>query len=53
MQNDSLTLLGLDAAQAHQLIVRNAQLVAERPEVLFDQISRETGRGRRAPVCAW
>ena len=35
-------VLRLDAAEAHQLLKRNAQLVAQRAEVLFDQSAVET-----------
>ena len=46
-------VLRLDAAQAHQLLERDAQLVAQRAEVLLDQAGGRSGRGRRARACGW
>ena len=50
MQNDLVLVLRLDAAQAHQLVVGDAQLVAQRAEMLFDQPAVEAvvsgGHGR-------
>ena len=41
MQNGSLMVGGMLAAKAHQVLVRDAQLLAQGPEVLFDQIGAE------------
>ena len=37
MQNSSLLIAGILASQFHQLLVRDAQRIAQRPEMLFDQ----------------
>ena len=34
-------VVGLDAAQPHELLERDAQLIAQRPEMLFDQAAVE------------
>ena len=41
MQNGLVLVLRLDAAEAHQLVGRDAELVAQRAQVLFDQAGVE------------
>ena len=45
-----LVVGGIDAAEAHEILVSNAELLAQRPEVLLDQVRREAvvagGHGR-------
>ena len=53
MQNVLVVIAGILAAQRHQPVVRKPQRIAQRPEVLFDQVGVETGRAPPAPACAW
>ncbi len=41
IQNGSCVIVGMLAAKAHQPLLRNAQLVAQRSEVFFNQIGRK------------
>ena len=41
------------AAQRHQPVMRQAQSLAQRPQMLLDQSARGSGRGRPAPAYGW
>ncbi len=44
---------GILASQRHQPLVGEPKRLAQRPQMLFHQVRRQSGRGRRAPECAW
>ncbi len=50
MQNGSPLSVGVFAAEAHEIFMRDAELITQRPKVLFDEIGAEavvTGRDGR------
>ena len=52
MQNCSPDSVGIFAAKGHQIFVRDAEFLAQRPKVLFNQIGVRSDRVRREPGCA-
>ena len=46
-------VVGIDATEAHEVVLGQAERLAQRPDVLFDQRCRESDRARREPACGW
>ena len=44
---------GMFAAEAHEVFVRDAELVAQGAEVLFDEVGAGSDHGRRGRACGW